>query len=56
MKTLLTILGIALALALPAKAATFKAKRGVALDIWVTWPNQDQWSNAKPLEKQSSKN
>jgi endoglucanase len=32
-----------------AQAATFQAKRGIALDIWVTWPNQDQWSDEKVI-------
>jgi endoglucanase len=47
MKTFLTFLTMSLTLAMPLHAATFQAKRGIALDIWVTWPNQDQWSDEK---------
>lgn len=32
-----------------AHGATFQVKRGIALDIWVTWPNQDQWSDEKVI-------
>ena len=35
---------VAAALAVPglgvAEAATFKAKRGINLDIWITWPDE----------------
>ncbi len=29
--------------ALPAHAAMFQARRGINLDIWVTWPDENRW-------------
>lgn len=34
---------LALLLATPATAAAFKAKRGISLDIWTTWPDESRW-------------
>lgn len=31
---------------MPGQAATFSAKRGINLDIWTTWPGEDQWDRA----------
>jgi hypothetical protein len=28
-----------------ASAATFQAKRGISLDIWVTWPDESKWGD-----------
>ncbi len=28
-----------------ANAATFQAKRGISLDIWVTWPDESKWGD-----------
>ena len=40
------LLALALALTMsPADAASFKAKRGISLDIWNTWPDESQWSD-----------
>ncbi|MGL4489203.1 MAG: glycoside hydrolase family 5 protein [Rhizobiaceae bacterium] len=47
MKLFTALLVLSFALTGSSSAATFKAKRGIALDIWVTWPNQDQWSDEK---------
>lgn len=38
-------LAISAALASPAGAASFQVKRGLNLDIWVTWPNESQWGD-----------
>lgn len=35
--------------AVPAEAATFKAKRGINLDIWVTWPDESRWGEREAL-------
>ncbi len=32
-----------------ADAAAFKPRRGISLDIWTTWPQEDQWSDAKAV-------
>jgi hypothetical protein len=32
-----------------ADAATFKPKRGISLDIWTTWPQEDQWADANAV-------
>lgn len=34
----------ACALTAPAEAATFSMKRGLNLDIWTTWPEEDRWN------------
>ena len=40
------LLALALALSIsPADAASFKAKRGISLDIWNTWPDESQWGD-----------
>lgn len=46
--------GLAVALALafcaaPAAATTFKAKRGLNLDLWVTWPGEERWEDPDVL-------
>ncbi|RCS24040.1 glycosyl hydrolase [Phyllobacterium salinisoli] len=46
---LLFILAIASASCMPAAAATFKMKRGVNLDIWLTWPNESRWNDESVL-------
>ncbi len=33
----------------PAGAATFSAKRGLNLDIWVAWPDESRWGDASVL-------
>ena len=32
-----------------ASAATFQAKRGISLDIWVTWPDESKWGDASVM-------
>jgi endoglucanase len=32
-----------------ASAATFQAKRGISLDIWVTWPDESKWGDEKVM-------
>ncbi|MGE0500907.1 MAG: glycoside hydrolase family 5 protein [Rhizobiaceae bacterium] len=39
----------ALIAAAPATAATFEAKRGLNMDIWVTWPDESGWGDAGVL-------
>ncbi len=36
---------VALSIVLPAGAATFEARRGLNLDIWVTWPEEHRWDD-----------
>ncbi len=43
-KALLAIL-MTLCLGLPAGAASFSVKRGVNLDVWVTWPTPESWGD-----------
>jgi endoglucanase len=45
MNRLLFLLAALLFSALPASAATFQAKRGISLDIWVTWPDESKWGD-----------
>lgn len=33
--------------ALPAAAATFEVRRGIATDLWVTWPDVARWNDAE---------
>ena len=41
---------IAIFFSLPAaSAATFQAKRGISLDIWVTWPDESKWGDESVL-------
>ena len=40
----LAVLGLGMA-----QAATFKAKRGINLDIWVTWPDESRWDEREAL-------
>jgi endoglucanase len=49
MKFLTTLFLAMMAITLPVQAATFSAKRGIALDIWVTWPSEDQWGDATKI-------
>jgi endoglucanase len=35
--------------AMPAQAAQFEVKRGLNLDIWVTWPDESRWGDEKAL-------
>lgn len=48
-KTLITALLVLLALASPSHAATFSMKRGLNLDLWVTWPGEGQWGDASSI-------
>ncbi|QKC81305.1 cellulase family glycosylhydrolase [Mesorhizobium sp. NZP2077] len=48
-KSLMAALLVLVALALPGQAATFSMKRGLNLDLWVTWPGEDQWGDAKAI-------
>lgn len=48
-KSLMAALLALAALAWPGQAATFTMKRGLNLDQWVTWPSEDQWSDAKAI-------
>jgi endoglucanase len=41
----LVALAIAVAGTSPLHAATFSVKRGINLDQWVTWPNEEQWAD-----------
>ena len=44
-KNCLVTLVLVLAAGLPAEAATFSMKRGLNLDIWTTWPQEDSWND-----------
>jgi hypothetical protein len=44
-KTPILALLIALAMALPAGAASFAMKRGLNLDPWTTWAGEDKWDD-----------
>jgi hypothetical protein len=49
-KSPLIFVGAALLLSLtPLQAASFSAKRGINLDLWVTWPNEAEWSSEAVL-------
>lgn len=48
-KTFLLLMSVALPLAAPAGAASFKPGRGISLDIWVTWPGEDRWGDREAL-------
>lgn len=48
-KTLMAALLVLAAFAWPSHAATFTLKRGLNLDQWVTWPGENQWSDAKAI-------
>lgn len=43
------MLAMLLLAAMPASAATFSMKRGLNLDIWVTWPEEERWNDPKML-------
>jgi endoglucanase len=46
----LLFLFIAVLLSVPtASAATFQAKRGISLDIWVTWPDESKWGDTSVM-------
>jgi endoglucanase len=49
MNRLLFLLAALLFSALPASAATFQAKRGISLDIWVTWPDESKWGDTSVM-------
>jgi endoglucanase len=49
MNRLLTLFVAVLLSAAPCAAATFQAKRGISLDIWVTWPDESKWGDAKVM-------
>ena len=44
-KVLAAVLVLGGLLSGPSAAATFKAGRGISLDIWITWPEEAQWSD-----------
>jgi hypothetical protein len=44
-KTPILALLVALAMALPAQAASFTMKRGLNLDPWTTWAGEDKWDD-----------
>jgi hypothetical protein len=49
-KNPLVLVGAALLISLtPLQAASFSAKRGINLDLWVTWPNEAEWSKEDVL-------
>jgi len=48
-KSLMAVLLMLSALAVPGQAATFSMKRGLNLDQWVTWPGEDRWRDAKAI-------
>ncbi len=48
-KRLMAALLVLVAATLACQAATFSMKRGLNLDQWVTWPGEDQWSDAKAI-------
>ncbi|MAW86170.1 MAG: glycosyl hydrolase [Phyllobacteriaceae bacterium] len=48
-KTLAAALALALVLTGAAGAATFKAGRGISLDLWVTWPDESRWSERETI-------
>src|SRR5919198_6696518 len=33
----------------PAAAATFSMKRGLNLDLWMTWPQEDRWGEPETM-------
>jgi endoglucanase len=45
MKLLFALIALGMALMASASAATFQAKRGISLDIWVTWPDESKWGD-----------
>jgi hypothetical protein len=47
-KNSLLILALALA-AQAADAATFSMKRGLNLDLWMTWPQEDRWDKPEAM-------
>jgi hypothetical protein len=49
-KNPLVLVGAALLISLtPLQAASFSAKRGINLDLWVTWPDEAEWSKEDVL-------
>ena len=49
MNRLLFLIAAILLSVLPAGAAAFQAKRGISLDIWVTWPDESKWGDASVM-------
>jgi endoglucanase len=49
MKRILSCVALAAALMTSANAATFQAKRGISLDIWVTWPDESKWGDREVM-------
>jgi endoglucanase len=47
-KNSLLVLALAFA-AVPADAATFSMKRGLNLDLWMTWPQEDRWDQPETM-------
>lgn len=48
-KIVVAVIAMLAGFAGPGMAQTFKAKRGLNLDIWTTWPAQEQWANREVL-------
>jgi endoglucanase len=48
-KNCLCLGALALGFAAPADAATFQMKRGLNLDIWMTWPQEDRWNEREVM-------
>jgi hypothetical protein len=48
-KAWLLAAAILLTAAHPSLTATFSAKRGINLDIWVTWPPEEKWGDREAL-------
>jgi endoglucanase len=42
-KNCLLALALLALLAAPSAAAAFSMKRGINLDIWTTWPDEERW-------------
>ena len=48
-KNLAAALALLAALVMPAAGATFSPKRGLNMDIWVTWPDESGWGDPSVL-------
>jgi endoglucanase len=48
-KNCLLAVVLLLAAAAPGEAASFTMKRGLNLDLWMTWPQEDRWNDANVM-------
>jgi endoglucanase len=48
-KNCLVALALLVWLAAPSAAASFSMKRGINLDIWITWPDEERWGEQDVL-------